>query len=162
MLDPKELSLEELVRRGRIGLRSGQYEVANACLSEYCDRQLRDNQPISGPLLADYALAVAHTGDSKEASQICLSALAHEKKNPDVYAALARIHGMSGSRRKAVDAIDRGLALSPRHPGLLAVQQDLGVRRPPPIPFLSRDNPWNVWLGRVMGRVRPRRGTRVA
>ena len=159
MLEPKELSLEDLVRRGRIALRSGQYEVANACLSEYCDRQIRDEQPISGTLLADYALAVAHTGDLKEASEICLSALTHERKNPDVYAALARVYGMSGSRRKAIDAIERGLALSPHHPGLLAVREDLGVRRPPPIPFLSRDNRWNVWLGRVMGRVRPRRGS---
>ncbi len=162
MLDPKELSLEELVRRGRIGLRSGQYEVANACLSEYCDRQIRDDHPIPGALLGDYALAVAHTGDLKEASQLCLSALGHERRNPDVYAALARIYGMAGSRRKAIDALDRGLTLSPRHPGLLAVQQDLGVRRTPPIPFLSRDNRWNIWLGRVMGRGRAGGGSRVA
>ncbi len=65
---------------------------------------------------------------------------------------------MGSARKKAIEAVDRGLALSPRHPGLLTMRAELGVRRSPPIPFLPRDNRWNVWLGRFLDRHLPSRG----
>lgn len=158
MLDLKNLRDDDLVRRGRIALRAGKFGVANELFAEYCDRHIREEQPISGTLLADYALTVAHLGDPKEAAEICFGALAHERRNADIFAALARIYALSGSRKKAVDTIERGLAISPRHPGLLAFREELGVRRPPLIPFLARDNRWNVWLGRVFEKLGARGG----
>ena len=157
MLDPKDLRDDDLVRRGRVALRDCKYKLANDLFAEYCDRQIRDEKPIAGALLADYALAVGHMGDLREAAEICLQGLAHERKNPALFAALARVYHLSGARRKAVDTLDRGLAIAPNHPGLLAVQDELGIRRTPPIPFLPRDNPWNVWLGKVLDKFKPRR-----
>ncbi len=147
---------DDVVRRARGALRVGKYELANELFAEYCDRLIREGRPIGGSLLADYALAVAHLGDLKEAAEMCFRALSSERRNPDVFAALARIYAMGAVRKKAIEAVERGLALSPHHPRLLELRAELGVRRHPPIPFLPRDSRWNIWLGRAIGRLRPR------
>lgn len=154
MPELKELRDDDLARRGRMALRSGKHRIAHDFFVEFCDRQIRDEKPISSGLLADYALSVAYLGDLKEASEICFRALSGDRRNPEVFLALARVYAMGSSRKKAIDAIDRGLGLSPHHPGLIGLRAELGVRRMPPIPFLPRENRWNVWLGRMMGRVR--------
>jgi hypothetical protein len=157
MADFNEFRDDDLVRRGRGALRSGRPRVANEFFSEYCNRRIRDAQPIEASVLADHALAVAYLGDLKEAAEICFRALARERRSADVFATLARVYSLSEARRKAVDAVERGLAISPRHTRLLALRDELGVRRPPAIPFLPRDNRWNVLLGRLLDRLHSRR-----
>jgi tetratricopeptide (TPR) repeat protein len=159
MVDLNEFRDDDLVRRGRTALRSGRPRVANEFFSEYCNRRIRDAQPIAASLLADHALAIAYLGDLKEAAEICFRALARERRNADVFATLARVYFLSGSRRKAVDAIERGLALSPQHTRLLAFRDEFGVRRPRALPFLPRGNRWNVMLGRILDRLQSRRRT---
>jgi hypothetical protein len=156
MVEPKDLRDDELMRQGRTALKGGRYKLAHELLGELCDRQLREEVPISGAVLADYALSVAYLGDLKEGAEVCHRALALDRRNADAYAALARIHALGRSRRKAVEALDRGLAVSPRHAGLQALRKELGVRRIPFIPFLPRDNRWNVMFGRLIERLRPR------
>jgi hypothetical protein len=51
-----------------------------------------------------------------------------------------------------VRAIARGLELSPEDAALRAAQDAMGWRRRPALPFLSRDNPLNVWLGTLRHR----------
>lgn len=157
MLDLKDLRDDDLVRRGRVALKDGKYKLAHDLFAEFCDRQIRDEKPIAGALLADYAMALGHTGELREAAEICFQGLAQERRNPALFATLARVYALSGARRKAVDTLERGLVIAPRHPLLLAVQDELGIRRTPPIPFLSRDNPWNVWLGKALDKMKPRR-----
>lgn len=157
MVDTKELRDDDLMRRGRTALRGGHYKLANEYLGEYCDRRLREEAPIPGTVLADYALSVAYLGDLKEGAEVCHRALALDRRNADAYAALSRIHTLGRSRRKAVEALERGLAVSPRHAGLRALREEIGVRRPPAIPFLPRDHRWNVLLGKLFERLRPRR-----
>ncbi len=156
MADLKSLRDDDLMRRGRTALRGGHYTLAHEFLGEFCDRRLRDDAPIPGSVLVDYALSVAYLGDLKEGAEVCHRALALDRRNADAYAALTRIHTLGKSRRKAVEALERGLAVSPRHAGLRALQEELGIRRPPPIPFLPRDHRWNVMLGKLMERLRPR------
>ncbi|HTD53704.1 MAG TPA: hypothetical protein VK780_11835, partial [Thermoanaerobaculia bacterium] len=59
----------------------------------------------------------------------------------------------SGDRKKTFDAVAKGLRLAPRHTELLELQRSLGVRRRPAVPFLTRGNPLNVRLGRVLSRL---------
>jgi hypothetical protein len=66
---------------------------------------------------------------------------------------MARVWMVGRSRRKAVEALEKGLALDPRHPGLLRLRAEFGTRRPPVISFLHRDNPLNVSLGKVRKRM---------
>jgi hypothetical protein len=58
----------------------------------------------------------------------------------------------AGRRKDAHQAFMRGLSIQADHQGIIRALKDMGVRRRPVIPFLSRDNPLNVYLGRVRAR----------
>jgi tetratricopeptide (TPR) repeat protein len=108
----------------------------------------RDKLPPSA--YSYYGLCLAlHKGRIKEAAEFCQIALDQEFYNAENYANLARVWIAGRSRRKAVDALDRGLAVDPRNQVLARLRTSLGVRNKPVLPFLHRDNPLNVTLGRV-------------
>ncbi len=89
----------------------------------------------------------------------CDEALRAAGPQPELLLNQARVQLFMGHRERAVRAIARGLELSPEDPALRAAQDAMGWRRRPAVPFLSRDNPLNVWLGRLRhrwrGRTRP-------
>ena len=162
MLDPKFLGDEDLVLHGREALKLARYETARELLFEYCDRMGREQTPVAPGLLASYALTLGHTHSLKEGIEICRRALASERRNPHIYFCLAQLYLLATSRRKALDAIQRGLAIVPDYPGLLRLRRELGVRQPTPIRFLPRSSPINVRLGRLLRRLRSRRRRRLA
>ena len=145
---------EELLRRGRELLKLQHYEQARAFLSKYCDRQTQRDLSIQPGILASYALTLGHTNSLKEGIELCLRAAGSDRRNPHICWSLAQLYTLSGSRKKAVEALEVGLRASPDHRGLLKLREDLGARRPPPIRFLSRDNPVNVKLGKVLHKRR--------
>jgi hypothetical protein len=69
---------------------------------------------------------------------------------PENYLNLARTHLLAKDRLAACDTVFRGLRIDPTHPGLLQLLQELGQRRPPVFPFLSRRS----LLNRLAGRFR--------
>lgn len=83
---------------------------------------------------------------------LCEAGLRPRPDNPELLLNLARVHLALRQRERAARALTRGLAACPDHPALLAAREALGTRRPPVIPFLSRDN----LLNRVLGRLRHR------
>jgi hypothetical protein len=54
-----------------------------------------------------------------------------------------------------VESLNAGLRLEPNNAQLNRIFDRIGRRRPPVVPFLSRDNPLNVWLGRRFRRHTP-------
>ena len=87
-------------------------------------------------------------GRKHEGLELCRHAVAIEPFRPENYLNLAYHNVMVGNRRGAIRALRDGLALDSGHRGLRGLQRRLGVRARPPIPFLARDNPLNVLLGR--------------
>jgi Flp pilus assembly protein TadD len=79
----------------------------------------------------------------------CDQALRVAGAEPELLLNQARAHLALGQRDRAVKAIMRGLAAAPLDPALKAAQASMGWRRKPVIPFLSRSNPINRWLGRM-------------
>jgi len=79
----------------------------------------------------------------------CDEALRAAGPQPELLLNQARVQLSMGHRERAVRAIARGLELSPEDPALRAAQDAMGWRRRPVIPFLSRDNPLNAWLGKL-------------
>jgi tetratricopeptide (TPR) repeat protein len=156
MFELRHFSDEQLLRIAREALKLGRHQQAMEFFSEYCDRQTRGEKPIPASVLASYGLAVGRNGDVKEGLDICFRALSSDRRNPDVYWSLAGLYLLSGSRKKAFDAIARGLGISPNNRPLLALQKEMGVRHAPPIPFLRRDSAVNVKLGKAIARLRPR------
>lgn len=85
----------------------------------------------------------------REGLALCQHAIKVQFYEPENYLNIARVHLLRRNRRKAVEAIHQALKLSPRHPGVLRLLKEIGYRRRPVIPFLSRDNPLNIWLGKM-------------
>ena len=92
-----------------------------------------------------------------EGVQLCEHAVALDPENPDALLCLARVHKLANHRRQGIQALKKGLRFEPHNDDLLELHLEYGVRRPPAIPFLARDNPVNVVLGRWRHRLaRPR------
>ncbi len=72
--------------------------------------------------------------------------------DPELLLNQARVHLSLNQRERAVRAILRGLELFPGDERLVAARDALGLRRPPVISFLSRNNPLNRMLGRLRHR----------
>jgi tetratricopeptide (TPR) repeat protein len=124
---------------------------------EYLSRAFASGPPdhVEHALATSYlGCALARQGRRKRGLRLCLRAVERDPLQPEVYLNLARAHLEMGSRRHAVEALERGLEVDPEHSGLLVLRHRLGVRRPQVLRFLRRDNLLNRYLGRVRHRLR--------
>ena len=150
----QERDEEELLRLGREALKREQFVQAREFLAEYCERLSKRGTPLPPGVLASYALALGNTRGLKEAVELCLRALELDRRNPHVYWSLAQLYMLGDSKKRAIEAIADGLRFSPDHRGLLALRDGLGVRRPPPVPFLPRNSGLNVRLGKAIHKLK--------
>jgi tetratricopeptide (TPR) repeat protein len=144
------LSDDQLLRVCRKELHLEHYREAYDAFLEYCSRLIRQGRRIPPNVLASYGLAVGRAENVREGLKICLQALSSDRRNPDAYLCLARLYLFEGSKRNAIDVIAQGLRHCGNHRGLLELREGLGVRQPPPIPFLSRESAINVRLGKAL------------
>lgn len=86
----------------------------------------------------------------KEGLSLCQLAVKREFYNPENYLNLAQTYLLTGDRGGAISALRDGLKLDSQHEDLRELQRQLGFRREPVLPFLSRDNV----LNRVLGKIR--------
>ncbi|HUK13258.1 MAG TPA: hypothetical protein VLW17_08140 [Thermoanaerobaculaceae bacterium] len=157
-LDPRQVLREsgtedplEYVRLGVAAARAKDFERGLIFLAE-AYRQATAGKSAKLPSLAFsyYGLCLAmHKGKFKEAAEFCQIAIDKEFYNAEHYLNLARIWLAGRSRRKAVEALNRGISLEPRNADLLQLREEIGFRRKPVIGFLDREHPVNVTLGRV-------------
>lgn len=91
-------------------------------------------------------------GHLTRAFELCRAAREHDPDNPLHYLYLGKVHLVAGNKQEALQAFRQGMALggSPQLEQTLAL---LGTRKPPALPFLSRDNPLNKYLGIVLARL---------
>lgn len=88
---------------------------------------------------------------------LCRRAAAAEQAHGAVFENLARAELRLGHRKQACAAIGRGLRVDDQHTGLRTLRLHMGVRRPPLLSFLPRDNPLNRILGKLTYRKTRRR-----
>lgn len=153
--------LEDLVDLGVAAAKAAEYERGLIFLAEAYRHLSSDKHRLSGPLLSFYGLCLAlHRGRIKEAAEFCWLGVEKDRYNADVYYNMARVWLAGRSRRKAVEALEKGLALDGRHPGLLRLRAEMGSRKTPVLPFLHRDNPLNVSLGKMRTRMAQKKGAK--
>jgi len=92
-----------------------------------------------------------------EGLKLCQHAVKLEFYQAENYLNLARTHLLADHRRAAVRAVADGLKIERDNRQLLELHHELGVRKRPVLPFLSRSNPFNLLLGRIRHLLRPRR-----
>lgn len=97
-----------------------------------------------------------HQRRVRDGLKLCEHAVKIQYYEPENHLNLARVQLMLQDRKGAVASIARGLKLDPNHRGLKELRVEIGVRKRPVLPFLSRDNPLNILLGRLRTSVKSR------
>jgi Flp pilus assembly protein TadD len=87
-----------------------------------------------------------------EAEELCYTAVRMRRTQPELYLNLAEVYRLANRKADAVEALSLGLQLTKRDPRLRQALRRLGVRRPPVLSFLDRQN----FLNRELGRLRYR------
>ncbi|GAB4225050.1 MAG: hypothetical protein Kow0062_27370 [Acidobacteriota bacterium] len=144
------------IERARQAFRLGGHQEALA-LAEAAYRMIQEipGAPPQAALVTSWYGFLLGTvgGRPREGLRLCRQAAQQAFWEPRVYEHVARLELLAGSRRAALEAIHRGLQLAERDRELRSLRDSLGHRRPPPIGFLGRQHPLNVWLGRVRHRL---------
>jgi len=137
-----------LVARGIDFCRQDDWERGLAILGHLA--QAAEKSALSGLFYSYLGYGIARCERRvEEGKKLCQHAIRIEFYQPENYFNLARTQLLGNDRRGAVSAIFKGLKIDPNSLELLTLQRELGVRRGPVIPFLSRDNPLNRLLGRL-------------
>lgn len=102
-----------------------------------------------------YGFLLGHGGRLGEGLRLCRDAVKKAFWDPRAHAWLARLELAAGHRREALGALEQGLKVSPEHRELQSLRRSLGMRRPPPIPFLDRRHPINRFVGRLLRKSGP-------
>lgn len=153
---PSHDDLKTCLRQGVLAVQQRDWEEAYEVLGEALDGYRRRGEKIPALVLSYYALALGmHTRKFKQALEFCQSALSAEPARVEHYANLAQLYCAAGIRRKAVEAVEKGLQIEPGYPRLLQLRATLGWRRPPVIASLSRDHWLNIFLGKIRHAVSP-------
>ncbi|TAL26016.1 MAG: tetratricopeptide repeat protein [Nitrospirae bacterium] len=131
---------------------------------------LRDNNPLAAltcfekaynlkktPGIKSYlALCIAiERGKITEALALCNDALAHEPDNPVHYLNLGRIYMKADKKADALETLRKGLSFG-ENAEIHQFLESLGMRKRPVVPFLSRNNPLNKYLGIFLHRLKLR------
>ena len=99
--------------------------------------------------LSHYAVCLALIERKhKQAIRLCQRAMTVQFYNAVHYANAVKVFLAAGNRKKAVEVLDSGLKRLPKDPLLMQVRERIGWRRGNVLPFLHRDNPLNVYLGK--------------
>lgn len=91
--------------------------------------------------------------DFDQAVMLCQRAIELEPSNALHYLNMARVLTTMERKGHALKILRRGLQVQ-RHPQLLQELRRLGLRRRPVFPFLKREHPMNIHLGRALSWVR--------
>lgn len=144
-------SAEERFRRGLEAFHAGRKREALALFETAIELERRSGKKRpQARYLSYYGLCLAlEEKRVRDGIEICRQALPLESYNADLHLNMARALLVAGRRREAHEQLLRGAGLAPGHPEIYRALQAMGLRRRPPIPFLSRANPLNVLLGRL-------------
>ena len=149
-----QAGLADDVDRGIELCRRGDWERGLVYLGRVAQSGERSSK-LSGLFYSYLGYGLARTqGRIDEGLRLCHHAVKAEFYQPENYLNLARTHLLAKNRRAAVRALADGLKIDPNSTGLLTLKRELGVRRSPVLPFLSRTNPLNVFLGSLRHKLR--------
>lgn len=99
-----------------------------------------------------YCLAQSE-GDLDRALRFCRDAVNSRPMDPELHLNLGRVHKLKGDNASAYKAFVNAWKVCKGHPQAAAELTRMGVRRPPVLPFLSRSNWCNKYLGVIRATV---------
>ncbi len=111
--------------------------------------KLRDNPSWYSYL--GYCIA-KQRGQIRNGIELCLSSLELERDEPAHYLNLGKIHFLSGNKLEALRIFREGMSRG-RHEEIQRILDEIGVRKPPVITSLPRNNPVNRFLGILFSKI---------
>ncbi len=142
------VDIARLISEGVTLCREGHWNQGIERLAAAADR--KSSGEVSSLMYSYLGYGIAKfKGKRREGLALCEHAVKVEFYQPDNQLNLARTLLLNGNRKKAIEAITRGLQIDPDHSELVTLRKDLGSRRSPVFGFLGRDNFLNVLLGRM-------------
>ena len=152
-LDTQSINLSTVVQEGIARCQADDWEIGLALLRKAARKEVKESKlPSLYYSYLGYG-AANFEGERKDGLALCLHAVRVGSEEPENFLNLARVYLLAGDRRRAVAAIQHGLKVDSRHPGLLEQRRSMGYRRKPVVSFLSRDS----WINRFLGRRRHQR-----
>lgn len=144
-----EPGLDAALKRGIAAVDREDYQAGLMILGTYYR-----NDPEGVPDgLSHYALCLAILQKRyKEAIKMCENAIDRQFYQGTHYTNLVKIYLSSGNRKRGVEVLERGMKRLPKDQIIMALRDKIGWRRPPPVRFLHRDNPLNMYLGKRRAR----------
>ena len=122
-----------------------------------------DKYPDDPFLLSYYGCLMAIVENkAKEGVKICLTAIKQLDKSmpfgseffyPAFYLNLGRAHLKNNNRKEAVNALQTGLSIDSSNHDILWELKKMGERKKPVVPFLTRNNPINKYIGKLRSKV---------
>ncbi len=109
-----------------------------------------DNNPTNRSYLA-FCIA-RERGQFKKAISLCEEALNEEPENPVHYLNLGRLYILAGQKTEAMRLLREGLTHEENRE-IVDELIGLGMRKPPVLPLLKRQNPLNRYLGIILTRL---------
>lgn len=90
----------------------------------------------------------------KDAEDYCFRATLKNMGNAQLHANLAWVYHLQGKRKNAVESIEQALERDPDNADAIRIQNVMGKRQRPAIGSLSRDNPVNKALGKLIHKLK--------
>lgn len=142
---------EESFRKGLAAFEAGRRREALALFEATIEIERKQGvSSIQARYLSYYGLCLGlECNKFGDAVHFCQEACASEFFNPELHWNLGRLLLAANRKREAHTAFVTGLRWQKGHPGILRELRQMGKRRRPPIPFLTRGHPLNVFLGRL-------------
>jgi hypothetical protein len=145
--------LKKLAETGVDLCRRSEWEEGLAMLAHVAEAEEAPELPPSFYSFLGYGIA-RYRSRYREGLSLCEYAVKVGVCDPDNYVNLARTLLLVRKRKHALGVLNRGIAFAPDDTGLQRLRLDMGVRRTPVLPFLSRSNVLNRLLGRLRHQAR--------
>ena len=143
----------QMLKLGIAAAERGEYEPALQVLKRVYQLVPPEKAPQG---LSYYGLCVATVEKkTKQGAELCQKAIKLEPYEGKHWANLVRLWLGGNSRRKAVDALEKGLKATRNDKVLLRLRDEIGYRQAPYFRFLSRSNPLNKAYSKHVGKVTP-------
>jgi tetratricopeptide (TPR) repeat protein len=147
-----DLELAALLESGRAALEKDARE-AHAIFEKAYRRNINDVR-----VLSNYGLTlVLVEGDRQRGIRFCEEAVRRGPPTSEMLVNLARALVVTRNKEQAVRALRRAQDLAPDDPRVGQEFIALGLRRPPPIPWLPRTFFLNKWIGKLTWRLSKKR-----
>jgi len=147
-----DVELAALIESGREALEKNPQE-AHAAFEKAYRRNINDVR-----VLSNYGLTlVLVEGDRQRGIRFCEEAVRRGPITSEMLINLAKALVVTRNKEQAVRALRRAQELAPDDPRVGQEFLALGLRRPPPIPWLPRSFFLNRWIGKLTWRLSKKR-----